>query len=224
MESAIKFYVFHQRHLGKSAYIEKGTAPAEYAVIAASNSQQNACVMSKAVRESINQACAAGEFGSNRQRHSDQSMMCADLIQTFQWQSGIDMDKPKDLPARGARAGIHLPGTTAIALDKPITKSGGEPIRAIGASAVRDNDLGFWRSLAQMLKKWPYQRRLVKNRDDDRDLRPNAFLQNRLTKRRLRDRVFVKAALEFTTTGRALITGNFRPAATLAQNFAVKQK
>ena len=101
--------------------------------------------------------------------------MCADLIQTFQWQSGIDMDKPKDLPARGERAGIHLPGTTAIALDKPITKSGGEPICAIGASAVCNNDLRFRRSLAKMLKKRPYQRRLVKNRDDDRDLHSNAF-------------------------------------------------
>ena len=174
MESAIKFYVFHQRHLGKSAYIEKGTAPAEYAVIAASNSQQNACVMSKAVRESINQAArqANSEVTANDIRIIHDAR---DLIQTLQWQSGIDMDKPKDLPARGERAGIHLPGTTAIALDKPITKSGSEPICAIGASAVCNNDLRFRRSLAQVLKKWSYQRRLVKNRDDDRDLHSNAF-------------------------------------------------
>ena len=174
MESAIKFYVFHQRHFGKSAYIEKGTAPAEYAVITASNSQQNACVMSKAVRESINQA--ARQANSEVTAHDIRIVHdVRDLIQTFQWQPGIDMDKPKDLPARGERAGIHLPGTTAIALDQPITKSGGEPIRAVGTSAVGDNDLGFWRSLAKMLKKRVYQRRLVKNRDDDRDLRPNAF-------------------------------------------------
>jgi hypothetical protein len=56
VELAKKFDVFHQRHLRKSAYIEKGTSPAEYAMIAAAYSQQNACVMSKAVREPINQA------------------------------------------------------------------------------------------------------------------------------------------------------------------------
>ena len=174
MESAIKFYVFHQRHLGKSAYIEKGTAPAEYAVIAASNSQQNACVMSKAVRESINQAArqANSEVTANDIRIVHD---VRDLIQTFQWQSGIDMDKPNDLPARGERAGIHLPGTTGLALDKPITKSGSEPICAIGASAVRDNDLRSGRSLVKMLKKWPYQQRLIKDRNDDRDLNSNAF-------------------------------------------------
>ena len=98
-----------------------------------------------------------------------------DLIQTLEWQFRIDMDKPKNLPARGGRAGIHLSATTAIALDKLITESGSEPICAIGASAVCNNDLCFRRSLAKVLKKWSYQRSLVKNRDDDRDLRSNAF-------------------------------------------------
>ena len=131
--------------------------------------------MSKAVRESINQASrqANSEVTANDIRIIHDA---PDLIQTLEWQFRIDMDKPKDLPARGARAGIHLPATTAIALDKPITKSGGEPICAIGASAVRDDNLRFRRSLAEMLKKWSYQRRLVQYRDNDRELRPNAFL------------------------------------------------
>jgi hypothetical protein len=42
MEPAKKFDVFHQRHLGKSAYVKEGSSPAEYAVIAAAHSQQNA--------------------------------------------------------------------------------------------------------------------------------------------------------------------------------------
>jgi hypothetical protein len=79
-----------------------------------------------------------------------------DLIQTLQWQFRVDMDKPKDLPARGARAGIHLPATTAIARDKLITKSGGQPICPIGASAIRDDNLSSRRSIPQMLKKWSY--------------------------------------------------------------------
>jgi hypothetical protein len=174
VELAKKFCVLHQRHLGKTAYVDKRSSPAEYTMIAASHSQQNACVMSKAVRESINQA--ARQANSEVTAHDTRIVHdVRDLIQTFQWQSGIDMDKPKDLPARGERAGIHLPGTPAIALDQPITKSGGQSTCAVGTSAVRDNDLGFWRSLAKMLKKSSYQSRLVKNRDDDRDPRPNAF-------------------------------------------------
>jgi glycerol-3-phosphate cytidylyltransferase-like family protein len=49
-ESAKKFDIFHQGHLGKTADIEKSRSPAKNAVVAAAHSQQNACVMSKAVR------------------------------------------------------------------------------------------------------------------------------------------------------------------------------
>jgi hypothetical protein len=122
--------------------------------------------MGKAVRESINQASrqANSEVTANDIRIIHDAR---DLIQALEWEFRIDMDKPKDLPARGARAGIHLPGTTAIALNKLITKSGSEPICAIGASTVCDNDLSPGRSLAQMLKKWSYQRRFVEYRNND---------------------------------------------------------
>jgi hypothetical protein len=39
VHSSKKFYVFHQRHLGKSANIDEYSSPAENAVIAASHSQ-----------------------------------------------------------------------------------------------------------------------------------------------------------------------------------------
>jgi hypothetical protein len=131
--------------------------------------------MSKAVRESINRPSrqANSEVTANDIRIFHDA---PDLIQTLQWQSRIDMDKPKDLPARGARTGIHLPPTTATALDKLITKSSSEPICAIRASAVCNNNLRFRRPLAQVLKKRSDQRRLVKNRNDDRDLRSDALL------------------------------------------------
>ncbi|HZA38208.1 MAG TPA: hypothetical protein VE486_03625, partial [Candidatus Baltobacteraceae bacterium] len=163
--------VLHQRHVGKSANFEEGSSPAEYAVIATSNSKQNPCVMSKAVRESINKASrqANSEITANDIRIIHDAR---DLIQTLQWQLSIDMDKPKDLPSRGMRAGVHLFETTGNTLDQPITKSGSEPSCPIGASPVRDNNLGFWRSPAEMLKKWSYQSRLVEYRDNDRDLRP----------------------------------------------------
>ena len=132
--------------------------------------------MSEAVRESINQAWwqANSEVTANDIRIIHDA---CDLIQALQRQFRIDVDKPKDLPARGPRANIHLPGTTAIARDKLITKSGSELICAIGTSAVCNNNLRVRRSLAQILKKWSYQQRLVKNRDDDRDPGPKAFLR-----------------------------------------------
>jgi hypothetical protein len=76
------------------------------------------------------------------------------------------VDKPKDLAVCDARPGIHLHGPTTLALDKLIAKSGGKPASAIGAFAVGDNNLSPRRSLAQMLKKWPHQRRLIENGND----------------------------------------------------------
>jgi hypothetical protein len=151
VEPAKKFDIFHQRHVGKSAYVKESSSPAEYPVIAAAHSQQNSCVMSKTVRESINQASrqANSEVTANDIRIIHDAR---DLIQTLQWQSSIDMDKPKDVSVRSVRAGIHLPGTTAIARHKLIAKSGSEPICTIGASAVCNDDLRVRRSLAQMLK------------------------------------------------------------------------
>jgi hypothetical protein len=176
VELTKKFYVFHQRHLGKSAYIEEGSSPTEYPVIAAAHSQQDARVMSETVCESINQAWwqANSEVTANDIRIIHDA---CDFIQALQRQFRIDVDKPKDLPARGPRANIHLPGTTAIARDKLITKSGSELICAIGTSSICNNNLCVRRSLAQMLKKWSYQQRLVEYRDDDRDPGPNAFLR-----------------------------------------------
>jgi hypothetical protein len=70
-----------------------------------------------------------------------------------------------------------LYGPIRFASNKLIAKARGEVDRAIGTSAVRDNDLSFGPSLAQMQKKWPYQQRLIKDRNNDRELRSNAFLR-----------------------------------------------
>jgi hypothetical protein len=122
--------------------------------------------MSKAVRESINQASreANPEVPANDLRVSHQ--MC-DLIQTSLRDFGIGVDKPKNLPVRDARAGIHLPGPTSLAHNELMAKACRESICSVGAPTVRDDDLRFRRPLAQMPKKWAYQRRLIKNGDDD---------------------------------------------------------
>jgi hypothetical protein len=176
MELAKKFYVFHQRHVRKAANVQEDSSPAEYAVIATSHSQQNACVMGKAVRESINQSLRQ----ANPEVTADDIRLihyAPDLIQASQWQFSIDMDEPKNLTARSACTGIHLYGPIRFASNKLIAKARGEVDRAIGTSAVRDNDLSFGPSLAQMQKKWPYQQRLIKDRNNDRELRSNAFLR-----------------------------------------------
>jgi hypothetical protein len=50
IKRAKKFHIFHQRHIGKSANINKCSSPAEDSMIAASHSEQDACVMGETVR------------------------------------------------------------------------------------------------------------------------------------------------------------------------------
>jgi hypothetical protein len=155
MELANKSNIFHQRHVGKSADVQEDSSPAEYAVIAASHSQQKACVMRKTIRESINQPLRQ----ANPEVTADDIRVihyAPDFIQTSQWQFSIDMDEPKDVTARSARTGIHLYGPIGLASNNLTAKARGEVDRAIGTSAVRDNNLSFGRPLAQMLKKWSY--------------------------------------------------------------------
>jgi hypothetical protein len=174
MEAAKKFYVFHQRYVGKSANIDEGGSPAEEAVIATSHPKGDPSVMRKAIRKSINQAARQ----ANSKVTANNIWIVHDaphLTEASPRDFSVNMDKPKDLLTRGACAGVHLHGTTALALDKLITKSGGEPICAIGASAVGNDNFRFRRSLAQMLEKRPYQQRLIEHRNNNRELHSNRF-------------------------------------------------
>jgi hypothetical protein len=169
VEPAQKFYVFHQRHLGKSANIDEYGSPTENAMIATSHSQENACVVGKAVRKSINQAArqADSEVTSNDLRIIHDAV---NLIQTSLRDFSVDVHEPKHVAAGSARAGVHLHRPIGLASNKLIAKPRGEINRVIGASAVSDNNLSSGRSLPQMLKKWSYQRRLVENWNDHREL------------------------------------------------------
>jgi len=71
-----------------------------------------------------------------------------------------------------------LIGTAALTLDKSIAKVGSELSCAVGASTIGDNNFGSRRSLAQMLKKRAYQRCLIKNWNDDRELHSNRFFKS----------------------------------------------
>ncbi len=87
------------------------------------------------------------------------------------------MNKPKDVTVRSARTGIHLYRPITLAFNELIAKACGEFDGAIRTSAVRDNNLSFGCSLAKMPKEWLYQQRLIKHRNNDRELRSNAFLR-----------------------------------------------
>ncbi len=146
-------------------------------MIAASYSEQHACVMRETVRQPINQPSRQ----ANPKVAADNIRIvhdARDLIQTLHWHLDIRVDKPKDLPARGVRSCIHLVGTTQLALNEAIAETCSEVSRAIGASAIGDNNFGSRRSLAQMLKKRAYQGCLVKNWNDDRELHSNRFFKS----------------------------------------------
>ncbi len=166
MQPAKKFHVFHQRHRGKSANIHKCSSTTEDSMIAASYSDQHACVMRETVRQAINQPSrqANPKIAADNIRIGHDAR---DLIQTLQWHFDIRVDKPKDLPVRGVCPSIHLRSTTPLALNKLVAKTHSEPSRAIDASAIGDNNFGSGRSFAQMLKKRAYQRCLVENRNND---------------------------------------------------------
>jgi hypothetical protein len=85
------------------------------------------------------------------------------------------MYEPKDVARRGACAQVHLRGSIAFGRHNLIAKARREFSRSIGTPPIRDNDLSFGRSLTEMREKSRYQRRLVKNRNNDRNLHSSVF-------------------------------------------------
>jgi hypothetical protein len=67
------------------------------------------------------------------------------------------------------RRRIHLPGTPLLARNEPVANVGSEISRAIGASTIGYNNFRSRRSLPQVREKSSYQRRLVENRNNDRN-------------------------------------------------------
>jgi hypothetical protein len=81
----------------------------------------------------------------------------SDFIQASLWDFGIDMQKPENVAMRSTRAQIHLHGPIGLTPNELIAKARAEISCVINASAVGDNNLRFWRSVTQMLKKWAYE-------------------------------------------------------------------
>ena len=133
--------------------------------------------MRKAVRKSIN--------GTSRQTNSKKTSRdlrvihdLLDLVQTTGRNFGVDMDKPKDVAVCGTCASIHLYRPVTLAYDKLITKTPREIARAISTSTISDDNFSARCLLAQVSKKWSYKHRLIKDRDNNRDLRLSIFHQS----------------------------------------------
>jgi hypothetical protein len=170
-ESPKKFHIFHERHIWKSPSGNKCTSPAEQSMIAASHPEQKSRVMRKAIRQSVY---------SGRGRQADPKETATDFwiahyphdfIQRFQRHFGICMQKPQNIAARDIGSGIHLFGTAALAApDNLIAEAFRQPVSAVSACAVDDYNFRPTCSLAQIREKWAYQGRLIKDRNNNRDL------------------------------------------------------
>jgi hypothetical protein len=85
------------------------------------------------------------------------------------------MHEPKYVAMGGARTHIHLDRPAGRTCNELITKVCSELGRTIATSAISDDNFSSTRSLAQVSKKWSYEQRLIKDRDNDRDLRLSTF-------------------------------------------------
>ena len=170
-KSPKKFHIFHERHVWKSPSVNKRCSSAEHSMIAASHPEQEPCVMRKAVRQSV--------YG-RRGRQADPKETATDfwiahyppnLIQRFERHFGVGMQKPQNIAACGVGSGIHLFRTAALAApDNLIAEALRQLVGTVGARAIDDNNFRFTGSLAQIREKRAYQRRLIKDRNNNRDL------------------------------------------------------
>jgi hypothetical protein len=168
-DPAKKFHVFHQRDFRKPANISEDSSPAEYPVVATSHSQRNPGVVRKTIGQPVHQllwqANSKEPAGDYRIVHNT-----LDLSQTSRRHFGINMNKPKNVAVGSACTGVHLYRPIWFAYNNVITKSTRAISSAVVASPICDNDLCFRRSFAQVLQKWTYQGRLIKDWDNDREV------------------------------------------------------
>ena len=127
--------------------------------------------MRKAVRQSV--------YG-RRGRQADPKETATDfwiahyppnLIQRFQRHFDVGMQKPQNIAAGGIGSDVHLFRTAALAAsDNLIAEALRQSVGAVSARAIDDNNFRPTGSLAQIREKRAYQRRLIKDRNNNRDL------------------------------------------------------
>ena len=93
------------------------------------------------------------------------------LIQRFRRHFGVGMQKPQNIAACSIGSDVHLFRTAALAApDNLIAEALRQLIGAVSARAIDDNNFRSTGSLAQIREKWAYQRRLIKDRNNNGDL------------------------------------------------------
>ena len=170
-KSPKKFHIFHERHIWKSPSINKRRSPAEHSMIATSHPEQEPRVMPKAVRQSI--YGRRGWQTNPKETATDFwiAHYASNLIQRFQRHFGVCMQKPQNIAACGIGSDVHLFRTAALAAsDNLIAEALRQLVGAVSARAIDDNNFRPTGSLAQVQEKRAYQRRLIKDRNNNRDL------------------------------------------------------
>jgi hypothetical protein len=153
-KSPKKFHIFHERHIWKSPSLNKCCSPAENSVIAASHAEQKPRVMRKAVRQSVYGRRGRQADPKETTRNFWIAHYTPNLIQRFQRNFGVCMQKPENIAACGGGSGIHLFRTAALAApDNLITQLSRQLIGAVSARAINDNNFRPTSSLAQIREK-----------------------------------------------------------------------
>jgi hypothetical protein len=81
------------------------------------------------------------------------------------------MQKPENIAACGTGSHVHLFRAAAVAAsDNLIAEALRQPVGAVSARAIDDNDFRATGSFAQLREKRTYRRRLIKDRNNNRDL------------------------------------------------------
>ena len=127
--------------------------------------------MRKAVRQSVHGSCSWQSDPEETATDFWITHYARNLVQRFQRDFGVCVQKPEDIAACRIGSNIHLPGTAArAALDDVIAKALHHLVGAVSARAIDDNNFRPMCSLAQIREKWAYQERLIKDRNNNGDL------------------------------------------------------
>jgi hypothetical protein len=170
-KSPKKFHVFHERHVWESTGLKKRSSPTENSMITASHPKQKPRIMRKGVRQPVNSR--RGWQADAKETTTDFWILhyAANFVQRFRRHFGVRMQKPEDVAACGFGSDIHLFRTAALVTAyNPIAEALRQLVGAVGARAIDDNNFRRWNSVAQIRKKPAYRWRLIKHRNNDRDL------------------------------------------------------
>jgi hypothetical protein len=146
-----KFHIFHKRHVGKSASINKRGSPAEDSMVAASHPERESRVMRKTVRQPVYGGCRRQADPKETATDFWIAHYAPNFIQRFRWHFGVYMQKPENIAACGIGSDVHLFRAAALAApDKLITEALRQLVGAVIARAVDDNNFRPTGSLAQI--------------------------------------------------------------------------